>query len=239
MVLLQRRSEGVVAGVAVERVGLRWIGDEQHRRAAQRSLQRAERLLLPQSPHERRRLLGQLREGQRDLAEVLDEAAVEPGEAEEGAHIGHVLQLRPVAHVLHLVLRDGQALRSDAMAEELHLGAKEFALAALGVELAGAQTREDLAHVGCMFLLRAAEDEDVVEEDEHTAVQQVAECVVHQLHEGAGRVAEAHRQHSVLEAAVACAERGLLHVLLCDANLMEARAQIDLCEILGSPDAIE
>ena len=75
-----------------------------------------------------------------------------------------------------------------------------------------------------MLFLRAAEDENVVEEHQDALVEQVAERVVHQLHEGARRVAEAHGQHQVLEAAVARAECGLLDVCLRDANLVEARA---------------
>ena len=125
------------------------------------------------------------------------------------------------------------------MTEELDLGAEELALAALGEQLLRAQPSEHLAHMSDVLLLGAAEHEDVVEEHQHTAVEQVSEGVVHELHEGTGRVAQAHGQHEVLKAAVARAEGRLLDVGVGHADLMEARAQVDLSEVLRSVHAVE
>ena len=54
-----------------------------------------------------------------------------------------------------------------------------------------------------------------------------------------GALHKAHRQHQILEAAVASAEGGLLDVRVCDANLVESRAKVDLGEELCSVDAVE
>ena len=135
VILLQRPADRVLAGVAVQRVRLRGVGNEQHWRRAQRLLQRFEGAALRLFPCERVRRLRELGERQRDLAVVLHEAAVEASEPEERAHIVNVLGRWPLAHGLHLVLRHGQPVGADAMAQELHLAAHELALAALGVQL--------------------------------------------------------------------------------------------------------
>ena len=73
-----------------------------------------------------------------------------------------------------------------------------------------------------VLLQRLAVDEDVVEEDEHEVVEERAEGLVHQVHEGGGRVGQPERQHEELEVPVARAERGLRHVLGVDADLVVA-----------------
>ena len=84
VVLLQGRTDRVVACITVERIRQSGVRDEQHRRAAQRPLESVERRLLQLAPYEGSLgLLGQLGDGQRDLAEVLDEAAVEACKPEE------------------------------------------------------------------------------------------------------------------------------------------------------------
>ena len=116
VILLQGPADGVLAGVAVQRVRLRRIGNEQHRRRAQRLLQRFEGAALRLLPCERVRRLRELGERQRDLAVVLHEAAVEASESEERAHIVDVLGRGPLAYGLHLVLRHRQPVGADAMA---------------------------------------------------------------------------------------------------------------------------
>ncbi len=125
------------------------------------------------------------------------------------------------------------------MAKELHLVPEHLALAELRIQLVLAQPLQHFAHMRYVLLACLAEDEDVVEEDQHTPVQQVAEGVVHELHEGAGRIAEAHRQHEVFIAAVARAERGLGRIAVGDEDLMEAGAQVDLTEESCAVYAVE
>ena len=90
-----------------------------------------------------------------------------------------------------------------------------------------------------MLLQRLAVDEDVVEEDEHTLIEEAAECLVHQVHEGGRRVGQAEWQHQKLVVPVACAEGGLRHILRRDADLMVAGAQIDLREVARTLQPIE
>ena len=62
---------------------------------------------------------------------------------------------------------------------------------------------------------------------------------MHEVHEGAGCVGETEGQHEELEVTVACAERGLGHVLWVDANLVVAAAQVDLAEVLRALQTVE
>ena len=90
-----------------------------------------------------------------------------------------------------------------------------------------------------MFLLRATEDQNVVEEYQDPLVEHVAEGVVHQLHECAWRVAQAHRQNTILVTAVSRTKSGLLRVAFCYSDLVKTCSQIDLREKLGIMDPVE
>ena len=128
LVLLQSGTHCVVAGVAVERVRQGGVGDEQHGSGAERFLQLDKRFLLCVSPGKLHLVLGQFGQRQGDEAVVLHEAAIEVGEAEKGANLSLVLARWPVADSVDLVLRHGESVRANLMAEDFHLVAKELAL---------------------------------------------------------------------------------------------------------------
>ena len=69
------------------------------------------------------------------------------------------------------------------MTEEVDGGAEQFALAAFGIQLTLVESLQHFANMHDVFLLCAAEDENVIEKDENTLIQHIAEGVVHQLHE--------------------------------------------------------
>lgn len=86
---------------------------------------------------------------------------------------------------------------------------------------------------------RVAVHDDVVQEDEHELIEVGAEGVVHERHEHAGRIAQAHREHGVLELALARHESSLVPILLCDQDLIEAGAEVDLAEVFGVRELVE
>ena len=241
VILLQRRADRIVTRVAVQCERQRRVGDQQHRRARQCRLQLIECRLLPIGPGERRAglRLRQFGEGQRDVAEPSHEPTIEAGEAEERSDVADVAWHRPLAHRRDLVLHDRQSIGADVMAEEFDLAPRELALAQLRVQLRRSQPIQHLAQVHQMLLDGGAEHQYVVEEDEHAPIQQIAERVVHQLHERTRRVAESHRQHPILEAAVASTECRLLDVVLVNSDLVESGSQVQLREDLRVDDAIE
>ena len=125
------------------------------------------------------------------------------------------------------------------VAEELDLVHEQLAFALLGVQMVLPQSRQCRAHIALVLLQCAAVDDDVVQEDEDAAIEQVAEALVHQVLEGGWRVGQPHRQHCPLEVTVASAECRLLAVCLGQWDLVEARAQVDLAEVLGSLQPVE
>ena len=86
---------------------------------------------------------------------------------------------------------------------------------------------------------RLAVDEDVVEEHEDELVEEGAEGLVHEVHEGGGSVGQAEGEHEEFEVTVAGAEGGLGNVVGVDADLVVAGAEVNLGEVLGTLKAVE
>ena len=243
VVLLQHRADCVAGCVAVHDEFLGWVRQDENRRRLQRALQIDECFLFLGPPRQLQLLschvARELRERQRDRAEVAHEPAVVTGEAEKCAELAYVLRSRPVAHRFDLVLHDAQAVHAHHVAEEFYLSLAQRALAGLGVQPLLAQAIQRLPHVLFMLLQRVAVHDDVVQEDEHEFVEEVCEGVVHQLHEDAWRVAQSHRQHVVFEQALRRGERCLVAVQLVDKDLIEARTQVDLGKVFGLCKLVE
>jgi hypothetical protein len=84
-----------------------------------------------------------------------------------------------------------------------------------------------------------AVDEDIVEEDQHELVEEGAEGLVHEVHEGGGGVGQTEGKYEELVVTVAGTEGSLRHVLVCDADLVVSGAKVDLAEDSGSLQAVE
>ncbi|GBG89033.1 hypothetical protein CBR_g48641 [Chara braunii] len=84
-----------------------------------------------------------------------------------------------------------------------------------------------------------AKNKDVVEVDHDTDFEEVAEDVVHGGLECGGGVGETERHYEKLVVPEARAEGGFVGVLLADADLVEATAEVDLGEVFGSTEAVK
>ncbi|GBG67438.1 hypothetical protein CBR_g573 [Chara braunii] len=103
----------------------------------------------------------------------------------------------------------------------------------------GKEDGENLAEMIKVGLEGGAKNKDVVEVDHDTNFEEVAKDVVHGGLECGGGVSETERHYEKLVVPEAGAEGGLVGVLLADADLVEATAEVDLGEVFGSTEAIK
>ncbi|GBG74392.1 hypothetical protein CBR_g18803 [Chara braunii] len=108
--------------------------------------------------------------------------------------------------------------------------AKEFLVAEDG---------ENLAEMIKVGLEGGAKNKNVIEVDHDTDFEEVAEDVVHGGLECGGGVGETERHYEKLVVPEVGAEGGLVGVLLADADLVEAIAEVDLGEVFGSTEVIK
>ncbi|GBG77247.1 hypothetical protein CBR_g23575 [Chara braunii] len=127
----------------------------------------------------------------------------------------------------------------DNLTKVFYARGSKCAFAELGVEFLVAEDGENLAEMIKVGLEGGAENEDVVEVDHDTDFEDVAEDVVHGGLECGGGVGETERHSEKLVVPEAGAEGGLMGVLLADADLVEATAEINLGEVFGSTEAIK
>ncbi|GBG85808.1 hypothetical protein CBR_g40618 [Chara braunii] len=102
-----------------------------------------------------------------------------------------------------------------------------------------ARDGENLAEMIKVGLEGGAKNKDVVEVDHDTDFEEVAEDVVHGGLECGRGVGETERHYEKLVVPEAGVEGGLVGVLLADADLVEATAEVDLGEVFGSTEAIK
>ncbi|GBG83701.1 hypothetical protein CBR_g37502 [Chara braunii] len=84
-----------------------------------------------------------------------------------------------------------------------------------------------------------AKDEDIIKVDHDTDFEEVAKDVIHGRLECGGGIGESEGHHKELVVPEARVKDGLVGVLLADAELVKATAEINLGEILGSTEAIK
>ncbi|GBG70521.1 hypothetical protein CBR_g6649 [Chara braunii] len=113
------------------------------------------------------------------------------------------------------------------------------AFAELGIEFLVAEDGENLAEMIKVGLEVGAKNKDIVDVDHDTDFEEVAEDVVHGGLEGGGGVGETKRHYEKLVVPEAGAESGFVGVLLADADLVEATAEVNLGEVFGSTEAIK
>ncbi|GBG59693.1 hypothetical protein CBR_g54798 [Chara braunii] len=113
------------------------------------------------------------------------------------------------------------------------------AFAELGVEFLVAEDGENLAEMIKVGLQGGAKNKDVVKVDHDTDFEEVAEDVIHGGLECGGGVGETERHYEKLVVPEAGAEGGFVGVLLADADLVEATAEVDIGEVFGSTEGIK
>ncbi|GBG83683.1 hypothetical protein CBR_g37484 [Chara braunii] len=84
-----------------------------------------------------------------------------------------------------------------------------------------------------------AKDEVIIKVDHDTDFEEVAKDVIHGGLECGGGIGESEEHHEEFVVPEARAKGGLVGVLLADVDLVEATAEINLGEILGSTEAIK
>lgn len=90
-----------------------------------------------------------------------------------------------------------------------------------------------------VLLESLGEDEDIVEVDDHEAVEEGTEKVVHEALEGTGCIAEAERHDEALVIAVPCLEGSLVNVFLENLDLVVSALEVDLGKVLGATKSVE
>ncbi|GBG63984.1 hypothetical protein CBR_g40227 [Chara braunii] len=97
--------------------------------------------------------------------------------------------------------------------------------------------REDLAGMLKVGLEGGAIDEDIIEVDDDTDFEEVAEDVIHCRLECGGGVRESEGHHKEFVVPESGTEGGLVGILLADADLVEATAEVNIG--IGSTESIE
>ena len=82
-------------------------------------------------------------------------------------------------------------------------------------------------------------DQDVIEVDEYTYIQEIGEDIVHETEESSRSIGEAERHNTPLEGSIASTEGGLPFVSFMDPNKMVCMPEIDLSKESGLPRAIQ
>ena len=90
-----------------------------------------------------------------------------------------------------------------------------------------------------MFFYTSAEDQDVIEVHDDELVEEWLEDLIHGTHECSRSVGQAKREDSPLEVTVTSAKRGLVHILIFNADLVVARAKVNLGEDARAHETID
>ncbi|GBG86128.1 hypothetical protein CBR_g41031 [Chara braunii] len=138
-----------------------------------------------------------------------------------------------------VALARGVTNGKDNVTKVFYARGSKCAFAELGVKFLVAEDGENLAEMIKVGLEGGAKNKDVVEVHHDTDFEEVAEDVVHGGLECGGGVGETERHYEKLVVPEAGAKGGLVGVLLADADLVEATAEVDLGEVFGSTEAIK
>jgi hypothetical protein len=120
------------------------------------------------------------------------------------------------------------------VSEKFYLRLEQFTLAFLSVQLLTTKYLQDSTNMLLMLFECLTVDEDIIDKDYHESIEVLAEGLVHQMHEGRGRIGETKWQHEKLIMTITSAKCSLRYITRIDADLMVAGAEIDLTEILGA-----
>jgi hypothetical protein len=145
LILEKDRPKAMGGCVALDDEPLGEVRQRQHGGRHHGGLKRLEgrlNVIVPEEP-----LLEERGEGCRNLAIIVDELAVVPGEAQEVVHRARRARGRPIVDGLHLGQIHGHPLSRDNVAQVCHRGGAKGALGPLDEEDVAAQLIEDGADV--------------------------------------------------------------------------------------------
>ncbi|KDQ25396.1 hypothetical protein PLEOSDRAFT_1045877, partial [Pleurotus ostreatus PC15] len=174
-----------------------------------------------------------------DMRVVLDEAAVEVDEPEEGLEFSPSPRGRPVRdsgdlYGVHLDL----TLRDDD-SEILHLGSLEIALVCSEEELVLLEDLQDTPEEPAMLFARLGVDQNVIQIDnDHTFHNELPEEVVHHGLEGRRAVGQSEEHYQQLEESARSPKHGLPLVTLLDLDVVETPLDVELGEVASVPEFI-
>ncbi|GBG70793.1 hypothetical protein CBR_g8093 [Chara braunii] len=129
----------------------------------------------------------------------------------------------------------------DTVTTVFYARGSKCTLAELGVELLFSKDGENFAKVFEVGFEGGAKDEDIInlKVDHDTDFEEVAKDMIHGRLECGGGIGEFEGHHEELIVPKVRAKGDLVGVLLAYADLVEATAEINLGEILGSAEAIK
>ena len=228
LVLEQHRAKPVRRGVAFNDEWPREVRECKNRGRGDRRLEHPERCRCVVIPGEA--LLQKCRQWGSDGVVVVDELAVVPREAQESADRTRGAGLGPVGHHLHLGGIHSDTFVGDDVAEVGDGGDPKSALGALDEELVLLQHGEHGAQVAEVVGLGGAIDQNIIKKHKHEPAKEWTQHVVHERLERCRGVAQPKRHHHELVEAIVGAERRLVDVGRPHADLVVARAKVELNE---------
>jgi hypothetical protein len=123
-------------------------------------------------------------EGSGYFGVAVDEPAVEVGKAKEGLNVFDFPWFWPIEDGLHFVFSHLESVRGKDVSEVFHTVPVEFAFPSVGIQAMLPESVEDFFDV--LFVLGhiVRVDQDVIEVDNDTDIEEVAEDVIHEALKG-------------------------------------------------------
>jgi hypothetical protein len=157
-------------------------------------------------------------EGSGDFRVAIDELMIEVGEAKEGLNVLDFPQFWPIEDGLHFVFSHAESVRGKDVSEVFHTVPVEFAFPGIGIQAMLPESAEDFFDM--LFVLGhiVRVDQDVIEVDNDTDVEEVAKDVIHELLKGRRGIGKSKGHYQPFKRAIASAEGSLPFFTFCDVN---------------------
>ena len=154
-------------------------------------------------------------------------------------YVFNLAGFQPIEDSLHFVFSHAESVGHQDVSEVFHTVLVKLAFSGVCVEAMFPEPAEDFFDV--LFVLRhvVGVDEDVVEVDDDTDIEEVAEDVVHETLKGRGCVGKSEGHHQPFKRAVASAEGGLPFFTFCDVNKVVCVTKVDFGIGAGFPRGVE
>ena len=141
-------------------------------------------------------LLCQMSERNGDFGVSIDEPAVEVGKAKEGLNVFDFPRFQPIEDGLHFVFSNAESVGGKDVSEVFHTVLVKLTFSGICVEAVFLEPAEDF-FFDVLFVLRhvVGVDDDVVEVDDDTDIEEVTEDVVHETLKGCRGIEKSKRHH--------------------------------------------
>ena len=173
-------------------------------------------------------LAGQAGEGNGDVGVSRDETTIEVGKTEEGLDVLDFPRSWPVQDNLDFVFRHTESVRGENVSEVLHGVRVELTLVRASIETMEPETAEDFLDMFPVIGHVFGEDEDIVEIDNDTDVEEILEDVVHEPLERGGSIGKSERHNKPFKGAIASPKGGFPFVTFGDADQVVSMPEVDL-----------